>query len=184
MKKFIVAACVAVLMLVTVGFSGCRTVNWTPQLAYQTAYCVGITAGAVLDSKKLEPAVTDNILSIMELCRATIPNESQTFTMCWTPLMDKYLESKKDIPDATKQLIKTAFGIVVAAIDMEVTKHPEIVQSKEYVLSVADGLLNGVKYYIKPSNSNVDDCCHDVTALGKTPKIDYELFKKLDEMLR
>lgn len=178
-------AIAATTIISTTGFSGCQHITWTPELAYQTAYCAGITAGAVIDSKKLAPEVTDSILGGMDKCRSAIPNVGQTFTQCWTPLMEEYLATKTDIPDATKALIKTGFGVITAAIDIEAVKHPEIVQSQEYIRAVADGLLNGVQYYVKPSNANAcDDCCRDCTLLAKRPQIDYELFKVLDQRLR
>lgn len=169
----------------TTGFSGCQHITWTPELAYQTAYCVGITAGAVIDSKKFAPEVTDGVLNGLQLARSTVPGEGQTFTIVWTPILDQYLASRSDIPDATKSLIKMGFGVVTAAIDMEAVKHPEILTAEEYTRAVIDGLLNGVQYYIKPSNANdCDDCCRDCTLLAKSPQIDYDLFKALDEKLR
>lgn len=185
MKKFVVAVCAAALMTITAGFSGCHTVKWTPQLAYQTAYCVGITAGAVMHAKKLPPEVTDAVLGVMDLCRAAIPNEGQTFTIVWTPILEKYLADHPEIPDTNKSLIKLTFSLIVTAIDAKCVDNPELLKAEEYARAVVDGTLNGVQYYIRPSNVNdCDDYCRDCTLLAKTPQIDFDLYKKLDVMTR
>lgn len=175
-----------VTVVSTTGFSGCKgPIQWTPELAYQTAYCVGLTAGAVMHAKKLPPEVTDAVLGVMDLCRSAIPNEGQTFTIVWTPILEKYLADHPEIPDTNKSLIKLMFSLIVTAIDAKCADNPELLKAEEYARAVVDGTLNGVQYYIKPSNANgCDDCCRDCTLLAKAPQIDFDLYKKLDAMTR
>ena len=175
-----------VTIVSTTGFSGCKgPIEWTPELAYQTAYCAGITAGAVMSAKKLPPEVTDAVLGVMDRCRAAIPNQGQTFTVVWTPILEKYLADHPEISESNKTLIKLMFSLIVTAIDTKCADNPELLKAEEYARSVVDGLLKGVQYYIKPSNVNdCDDCCRDCTLLARAPQIDYDLYKKLDAMTR
>lgn len=193
MKKFknmvaglMVGAAAVTAVVSTTGFSGCKgPIEWTPEIAYQTAYCSGLTAGAVMHAKKLPPEVTDSVLNVMNLCRAAIPNQGQTFTLVWTPILEKYLADHPEISETNKTLIKLMFSLVVTAIDAKCADNPELLKAEEYARAVVDGLLNGVQYYIKPSNTNnCDDCCSDCTLLSKAPQIDYDLYRKLDETTR
>ena len=175
-----------VTIVSTTGFSGCKgPIEWTPELAYQTAYCAGITAGAVMSAKKLPPDVTDAVLGVMDRCRAAIPNPGQTFTVVWAPILEQYLADHSEIQESNKTLIKLMFSLIVTAIDAKCADIPELLKAEEYARSVVDGLFKGVQYSLKPSN--VNDCgdgCRDCTLLARARRIDCDLYKKLDAMTR
>lgn len=185
MKKLFTCALAALILFTVPMFTGCKSIIFTPENSYQLGYCAGITAGAVIHSKKLSPEVTDNILYGMSYARSVIPEEGRTFTETWVPLMDEYLSMKPEIDETIKNLIKTGFKVYCSALDLTVAKHPEVLDGEACIRSLADGVLNGFQFYIKPSNfAQLNRSCKSTTMLRNTPQIDYELFKALDAMTR
>lgn len=180
----LVGACIA---LGAVFGTGCDKIEWTPQVVYQSCYCVGITASAVVDSQHYPAEVTDGILSVMDLCRSAVPNDGKTFTQTWLPIADDFLAKATKIPEAYKPLIKLGAQAVCTALDTQAAKHPEILKGEEYVRAAIDGTLNGFQVYIKPSNNGeCTDCCLDCCERGFTGvqgEVDYKLYKTLQRKI-
>lgn len=183
MKKFLfslIAACSLFgTMFVT---SGCDDKCWNPELVYKTSYCIGITASAIVDSRHYPAEVTDASLKILDKCRAVIPNEGQTFSDAWMPIVDQYLAETKDIQEPYKPLVRTALQVVVTAIDMKVADNPKILEVEGYARSAIDGLTNGYMVYIKPSNTVVNTTTvvsAKTPAAYTAPEIDYDLYHKV-----
>lgn len=166
----------SVLGLAVVDTVGCKTIEWTPELVYKTTYCIGCTAGAVVDAQKYPAEVTDEILDCMDLAIASVPKEGQTLQEVWLPIVDKFLAESSKLPEEYKPLVRKGFEVLTLAYDIEKAKHPEMAQGEEYVRKGLSGLADGFKFFVKRSSSRF---FKNKKTPYVAPEINYDLYREV-----
>lgn len=170
----------SVVGLTAVDVAGCKHIDWSPDTVYKTMYCAGCTGGAVVAAQKYPAEVTDASLEIADLVRSAIPNEWQTLTQVWTPIVEDYLAKTDKVPEGYKPLVKMTISVLTNAYDIERAKHPEIAQGEAYLRKGIDGLIDGYKFFVKPSCPNCGDPVTSKSVPVYTaPKIDYSLYQEI-----
>jgi hypothetical protein len=150
---------------------GCDKIVWTPELVYQSTYCVGVTAGAIVQAQQFPEEVTATTWDIINKIQSNIPAEGQTFGLVWTPTIEHYLTGYDKIPEEYKPLILTACSVIITAIDIEVRKYPEFLATEEYARKAVAGLVDGYRVYAAPAQTR--------SAKYQAPKIDYDLYREV-----
>lgn len=152
MKKLMYAAIAA--LGITAMTTGCDPTDFTPEMAYKSGYCIGVTAGAVVDSKHYPAEVINQSILILEKVKDSVPTKGQTFTQVWLPLVDELLAGRTDISETNKQIIKLACTIMTTALDGEAAKHPEILDIAGTAKALAQGAYDGYIVFVKPIVEN------------------------------
>lgn len=156
MKKCLLiglAACLAV-------FTGCKSVPEKETIG-QKAYTAGLAAGyAAALVPKISPADKTNVVVVITVAEKFVPQDGQTVTEAWTPVVDEALESLKKqgkVDETQAALIKMGADLAMRGIDYLFTKHPKWLEEKDLVNVVIHQACAGFRagIGINPNNPEV-----------------------------
>lgn len=156
MKKFLLIALAATIAC----FTGCKTVP-EKETVGQKAYTAGLAAGyAAALIPKISAQDKTNIVVIVTVAERFIPQDGQTVTEAWTPVIAEAiasLQKQGKIDENQAALIKLGGDIAMRGIDYLLQKHPEWTASQEVVEVAVHQACNGFRtgIGINPNNPEV-----------------------------
>ena len=150
----------------TMFITGCDDLP-TPEKMKSISTVIGKTAGYACELAKTKEEVKDGILAVLDVAATIVPEEGQTFTEEWTPVIDeelKKLVDKGKIVEGEVVIAKLALSAATEGIDYVFVKYPKARDVKELVSAATEGFVNGFKSVV-------------VLARDAMPDIDEEAYK-------
>ena len=156
MKKVLLIAMACAVAV----FSGCKTLPEKETIG-QKAYTAGLAAGyAASLIPKISAQDKTNVVVIVTVAERFIPQDGQTITDAWTPVVAdaiKTLQDQGKIDENQAVLIKMASDVAMRGVDYLFIKHPKWKEEQEVVNVVihqaCDGFRAGIG--INPNNPEV-----------------------------
>ena len=142
-KTIMALAAIASTMFIT----GCDDLP-TQEKMKSISIVIGKTAGYACELAKTKEEVKDGILAVLDVAATVVPNEKQTFTEAWTPVIDdelKKLVEKGKIEEGEVAIAKLALSAATEGIDYVFVKYPKARDVKELVSTATEGFVNGFK---------------------------------------
>jgi len=152
MKKIIMTALAGMSIIIT----GCKDVP-TVDTMKAVSTSVGVAAGTVANMAKIDDTSRNAICDIMGKVRECVPEKDQSFTDCWVPVANKYIEELKTagkISDIQATLIATGVKTACTGIDYIFDKkYPKAKGVEELTRAAASGFIDGFLTVFKPANA-------------------------------
>ena len=155
-KKTIMTLCAAIIAVFMVGCDKLPTVE--KMTAISTV--IGKTAGYACELAKTKKEVKDAIFVVLDVVSKVVPNEGQTFTEAWTPViteeLNKLVKAGK-INENEASIAKIALTAATEGLDYVFLKYPKAKDVKELVAAATSGFITGYKSVVTVgASANVD----------------------------
>lgn len=148
-------------------FVGCDKELPTPERMKTIATAIGKTAGYACELSKTKASVKEGILVVLDTASSIVPEEDQTFTEAWTPIINeelKKLVAAGKIGENEVAIAKIALNAATEGIDYVFVKYPNAKEVKELVSAATEGFVSGYKSVV-------------TLAAGAEAEIDEEAYK-------
>ena len=167
MKKMVIGA---IALAMAAFMVGCDKDLPSPEKINAVATTIGRTAGYACELAKTKTAVKDGIVQVLDVISTIVPNEGETFSQAWTPVIAEELQklvAAGKLDEAGAKVAKMALGVACDGIDYVFVKYPKAKDVKELVSASTTGFVGGFKSVVT------------LAAGAEKPAIDEEAYKYL-----
>ena len=156
MKKYLLLAMAACLAV----FTGCKSIPDKETIG-QKAYTAGLAAGyAAALVPKISAQDKTNVVVVLTIAEKFIPQDGQTVTEAWTPVITDAIETLKKqgkVDENQAALIKMGADLAMRGVDYLFIKYPKWKEEQDVVNVVIHQACNGFRtgIGINPNNPEV-----------------------------
>lgn len=161
MKKIIILT----FGLISMFFVGCKNTDISTTSGYKIGSSAGLATGYFVKLSNVDNKTKEIIINFTSNLTYFIPENNQTFTDFWLPIisdkLNTYIEDKT-LTNDQKIFINNIFVIIFDAIDHLFVKNQKLKESNDILISTLNGFCDAFNSVICPARTIITDLTYDV----------------------